>query len=95
MVNVSNDFWTSPEGIDRRLAMFSEDFSYNVVNNSLQVYGGANDVAGFLGIGGSTKHCIYCSEHIIGLIFNKGQFLPRLPAHNYCSCSWELVSKGE
>jgi hypothetical protein len=90
---VKDNFWTTPLGIDQRLAMFSEDFSYNVLNNSLQIYGGANDVWGFEWTGIEDSHTCKICEPKIGNQYQKGAFLPSLPAHNHCRCSWELIQK--
>lgn len=91
----TSDYWKSPEGIQRRVDMLGQDFCWRVVNNALQVYGRKNDVKGWLGIEGPSEHCEYCLAHIIGHFFRLGQFLPRLPAHNYCTCEWELVPREE
>lgn len=90
---LGGSYWVSPEGLQKRLAMLGEDFCYNVVNNSLQVYGRKNEVAGWVGIPGNAKHCDYCLDHIIDHFFRLGQFLPRLPAHGHCVCTWRMISK--
>ena len=74
--------------------MLTEDFSYNVVNNALQVYGRKNEVEGFEWVGSMDERtCNYCDGQI-GRFYRLGQFLPRLPAHNLCRCEWRLVKKG-
>jgi hypothetical protein len=92
---VPDEFWKSPLGIDRRLALFSEDFSYSVVNNSLQIYGGANNVWGFEWEGQiDNRTCNICDARI-GRQYRLGQFIPSLPAHNHCRCNWRLIPSGE
>lgn len=91
----TEEYWKSAMGLKRRIEMLGADFNYHIVNGALQAYGGNPEISGWLGIPGMTEHCEYCIAHIIGHYFRKGQFLPRLPAHRYCSCSWRLIRKDK
>jgi len=88
-----DDYWKSPEGIRRRVDMLGEDFTFRVVNNSLQVYGKKNEASGFEWVGSIDEHtCNYCDSQI-GRQYRLGQFLPRLPAHAGCRCEWRLIPR--
>ena len=89
------NYWVSPEGMLKRMDMIGQDFIFQIVNNSLQAFGVSNDVKGFLGREGFSSHCDYCSGNIIGKFFYQGRYLPRLPAHNNCTCEWEIVKKDK
>ena len=87
-------YWSSPEGILQRIAMLSQSFTHRIVNNALIIYGesggitrwrwGTNPGESIFG------PCAYC-ESQDGRIYRKGQFLPSLPAHVNCVCTWELM----
>lgn len=93
LIEASEEYWRSASGLKRRVQMLGGAFHYQLINNALQAYGGDPQISGWLGIPGATEHCEYCLAHIIGHYFRKGQFLPRLPAHHGCTCSWRLIKK--
>jgi len=75
--------------------MLGEDFTFRVVNNSLQVYGKKNEASGFEWVGSiDERTCNYCDSQI-GRQYRLGQFLPRLPAHGGCRCSWRIIPQYE
>jgi len=90
-----DDYWKSPDGIRRRVNMLGEDFTFRVVNNSLQVYGKKNEASGFEWVGSiDERTCNYCDSQI-GRQYRLGQFLPRLPAHGGCRCGWRIIPQEE
>jgi len=92
---MNDSYWTSPEGLAKRITMFSYDFTFGIHNSSLQVYGRNEDVAGFEWEGSMDERtCDYCDGQM-GRFYRLGQFLPSLPAHPNCRCSWRLVPKTE
>lgn len=93
LLEASEEYWKSAVGLKRRIDMLGGHFHYSVINGALQAYGGNPEISGWRGIPGLTEHCEYCLKHIIGKFFRKGQFLPKLPAHHGCSCSWKLIKK--
>ena len=91
---MSSDYWRSPEGLAERISMFSMDFTFGVQNKSLQVYGRKEDVWGFEWIGNlDSRTCAVCDAQI-GRQYRLGQFMPSLPAHPNCRCSWRLIPKS-
>ena len=89
----TSEYWKSPAGITRRVEMLGEDFTYRLVNNALQVYGEANGVAGWEWEGAlDERTCDYCASQI-GRRYWLGQFLPSLPAHAGCRCTFRLIPK--
>lgn len=90
----SEEYWRTAMGLKRRIDMLGANFHYNIINGALQVYGGDPAIKGWLGVAGISEHCEYCLAKIIGRTYDKGQFLPRLPAHHRCTCTWRLVKKG-
>ena len=86
----TSEYWKSPAGIEKRVEMLGEDFTFRVVNNSLQAYGRVNDVRGFIWVGSlDERTCDYCASQT-GRFYRLGQFMPSLPAHNNCRCCWVL-----
>jgi hypothetical protein len=92
---MSNDYWSSPKGLAKRIMMFSLDFTFGIQNKALQVYGGNEDVWGFEWEGNiDERTCDYCDARI-GHQYRLGMFLPRLPAHANCRCGWRLIPRSE
>ena len=95
----TSPYWRTPEGINQRIELLGQQFTYQVVNNSLQVYGETYGAKAFTWIthpessAYGRKHgeaCSICApKH--GHVYYPGQFLPSLPAHNRCVCQWEIV----
>ncbi len=87
----TSDYWRSPIGMARRIEMLSQNFTYQVVNNSLMFYGYSADITH---VRWNTREdervCIICGP-LEGRVYRKGQFLPPLPAHAMCRCAWELI----
>jgi len=89
----TSEYWKSPEGLQRRIHMIGEGFTFQIVNNALQAYGARNRVRGFEWIGSlDERTCDYCDSQI-GRQYNLGQFLPSLPAHVGCRCEWRLIKQ--
>lgn len=88
------DYWYTPAGIMARINMLSESFTYKIVNNALLAYGQSGGITRWrwtTNPGASrTGPCAYCDSQS-GRIYRKGQFLPPLPAHANCVCTWELM----
>ena len=90
----TSDYWRSPAGINERISALGEFFTYNIVNNSLQVYGETYGAEAFVWIThpelSKTGPCPICSPRH-GHVYKPGQFLPSMPAHRRCVCGWEIV----
>jgi SPP1 gp7 family putative phage head morphogenesis protein len=85
------NYWVTPDGISRRIAMLSHDFTYRIVNNALMAYGSASGIKRWMWLATmDEKTCVYCASKN-GKIYRSGMFLPRLPAHPWCRCVWALL----
>jgi len=93
LVEAKQLYWQKEfDAIKRRIAMLGEDFVYGMQNNALQLLASENNASvEWLGYTDS-KTCAYCDSKI-GNIYRVGQFIPRLPAHPNCRCSWRLIPK--
>jgi len=89
---VEDKYWSTLQGIKQRIAMLGEDFVYGMQNNALQLLASENNVSvewsGYL----DNRICQIC-EPKVGNQYRVGQFIPRLPAHPNCRCSWILIPK--
>jgi len=89
----AENFWQTLAGIKTRLDMLGEDFVFGMQNNALQLLASENyaDVewVGYI----DDRICDYCDGQV-GRIYRVGQFIPELPAHVHCRCSWRLIPKG-
>jgi len=76
----------------RRVEMLSQSFTHKIVNNALIVYGETGGITRWRWVTSPSKAgpCPYCDSQNLR-IYNKGQFLPSLPAHANCCCAWELM----
>lgn len=87
-----SDYWKSPEGLNRRIELIGEDYVFRIHNGALALVGNANLSAlewiGYIDV----KTCDYCDGQI-GRIYRQGQYIPSLPAHPWCRCSWHLINK--
>ena len=88
----AQDFWKSLQGLHQRLELLGEDFVFGMQNNALQLLASDNNCAvEWIGYT-DAKTCDYCDSQI-GRQYRVGQFIPRLPAHPHCRCSWRLIRK--
>jgi len=80
--------------------MIAGDFTFRVNNGATAFYGDANYAGlqwtGYLDF----KTCDICEPRILaaemdGKIYKTGQFIPRLPAHPRCRCTWKLIPKDK
>jgi hypothetical protein len=87
------NYWKTQAGIQARLDMLGEDFVYGMQNNALQLLASENEAAvewvGYI----DNVTCNVCDAQI-GRVYRVGQFIPELPAHIHCRCSWRLIPKG-
>ena len=87
-------YWYTPEGINRRIELLSQSFSFKVVNGALLAYGAPAGIKRWRWVtnpGASrTGPCAYCAS-MHGREYRSGQFIPSLPAHAGCVCGWELM----
>ena len=91
----TSDYWRTPPGIARRIEMLSQNFTYQIVNNSLRFYGQSAGINYVKWVTQADERvCIICGP-LEGRVYRKGQFLPPLPAHVNCRCRWELVRVPE
>ena len=94
----TSDYWRTPQGIARRIEMLSQNFTYQVINNSLMFYGQSAGINYVRWVTHpeltKTGPCPICAD-LEGNVYRKGQFLPPLPAHSGCVCEWELIRVPE
>ena len=90
-----SDYWSSPEGLDARLDALADSICFSTFNGAVQAYGDKNHVWGFEWTGGLSKsgRCPYCSSKV-GTQYRLSQFMPDLPVHLNCMCTWKLIPKG-
>ncbi len=97
------DYWKTPVGIAERISMIGEDFTFRVYNNALAVYGSDTySSLQWMGYGqiespsqADIRTCKFCRSKIGHIYKTGGQYIPPLPAHNRCRCSWKLIPRGE
>ena len=93
LVEAKRIFQKTFKDIKSRIAMLGEDFVYGMQNNALQLLASENNASvewiGYL----DWRTCKICDGKI-GRVWRVGQFIPRLPAHPNCRCSWWLIPKG-
>ena len=88
---MTSDFWKTSEGFKRRIEALAEDFTFGLFNDALTEIGKKNNAKYFMWMGYPDANiCGYCSR-FVGNVYRTGQFLPRLPAHPNCRCSWEII----
>jgi len=85
------EYWNSPAGLQRRLDMLGEGFTFQLVNNALQAYGNANGAWGWEWTGYLDERVCQICEPRIGTRYRQGMFLPNLPVHNLCRCTFEII----
>jgi hypothetical protein len=87
------DYWTSPEGLFKRIDMLTQDWTYRTYNGAVQLIGLVNEVEGFEWEGSiDERTCNKCDMNI-GRQYKLGQFMPTLPVHNFCRCSWRVIAR--
>lgn len=93
LLEKKSSFWKSNAGLKRRTELLGKDATFRLVNNALQAYGERNEIDGWEGVEGVSNHCEYCLSHVIGHFFRFGQFMPSIPAHHGCTCTWRLIKR--
>ena len=91
----SEDFWLTWEGIQERIDLLAEDFTWRSYNNALQIYGERNDAYGVEIIGPIDANTCKICDPLVGRIYRLGQFIPGLPKHPHCRHFFRLISKEE
>jgi hypothetical protein len=90
--------WSSLELLGVRIDMLAEDLSFKIFNNALKAYASSPELASrILGLEWVADYfdpkslpCPVCDGHA-GRIWGRGEFMPRMPAHLGCKCSWRVV----
>jgi len=83
-------FWQSLEGVRVRLEDLAELISYRTYNNAFQVYASSAGVKLFEWRAElDDRTCEYCSA-MDGRVYRRGQFMPGMPAHPGCRCTWDI-----
>jgi hypothetical protein len=88
----SEDYWSTPEGIQVRLDFLGHDVVWSSYNEASQITLrelGASWVEWVTEI--TPRTCDYCDRQS-GRRYHLGQFVPKLPRHPNCRCWWQLVS---
>lgn len=84
-------YWLSDKGITVRLEDLAEHISYRTFNNAIQVY--ASEMSQVVMFEWVTRidrsTCDYCDSQS-GKPYRKGQFMPAIPAHIGCRCTWDV-----
>lgn len=91
--------WTTPKMLKYRVNLLAEDLVYNVYTKCIQYYSKTPQVKKLLkGFRWKavrnflTPPCPLCdARDRKSKIYLAGQFMPRLPAHFNCRCSWQVV----
>jgi len=88
---MSEDFWSSPKGIEMRLQDLAESITWHTVNNAIQILGsnaGAKELEWVTEI--DDRSCNFCDSQS-GRRYKFGQFIPLIPHHPHCRCHWDLI----
>jgi hypothetical protein len=93
-------FWDTEPGILRSIHSVGEHFAYKVYNNATHVLGDTYPVAWLIWTLGKPydtvcPKCIENSQKGENGAFRPGWFLPQMPVHLHCKCTWELLIKKE
>lgn len=88
----AEDFWGKLPQLQSRVDMIGGQFTFRVNNGALAFFADAN-YAGLEWVGYlDDKTCKICEPRIAeGKVYKKGQFIPKLPAHIHCRCTWRLI----
>lgn len=88
LLEENEEYWKSPQGIQRRIEMIGEHFTYKIVNNAIKLYGemdGAKRVVWYTQA--DERVCAICGpKHMRS--WKVTWFTPRMPAHVRCRCYW-------
>ncbi len=84
------EYWKSNAGIIERINMIGEDFTFRTYNNALAAYG--SHVFSSMQWMGYPDACEKCAPYI-GRTYRSGQYIPKLPKHPNCRCTWKLILK--
>ena len=89
------DYWTSPEGLFKRIDMLTANWTYRTYNGAVQMIGLKNEVWGFEILGYiDSRTCNNCDAKI-GRQYRLGQFMAIPPFHNNCRCSLRIIEKND
>lgn len=92
LLRLSEEFWSSPEGIETRLDMLAESIQLTSINDAVKAYARDNDVTELLWVTDEDEHtCDFCDGQS-GRPYRIGQFMPDIPVHPGCRCGWDLVT---
>ena len=86
------DYWSTPQGIIRRIKSLAQDFTYKSVNGAIRIYGQKNKVKWLAWLTvGDDRVCIICQTAASGGrggFYQSNWFMPEMPAHAGCRCQW-------
>lgn len=85
-------YWSSEDGITKRLEMLGETLVMDFFNNAVQVQASAFGINDYKMVGPGAddpKICPYCAQYV-GRTYRLGQFMPHLPAHIHCRHFWDI-----
>ena len=91
LIEKQDDYWTTPDGIRRRIRGLAQDFTYKVVNGAVKIYGQTNGARWLFWLTvGDDRVCVICSKAARGGrdgFYKPSWFMPQgPPAHFGCRC---------
>ncbi len=88
LLEENEDYWKSPQGIQRRIEMIAEHFTYKIVNNAVKVYGETDGAKNVIWLTQADERvCAICGPRHLRS-WRVTWFTPRMPAHVNCRCYW-------
>jgi len=87
-------YWLSDKGITVRLEDLAEHIAYRTYNNAIQVYASNSEVYSFEFVTAGDENVCAACDAFSGRRFRKGQFMPQIPLHPGCRCTWDVLVKG-
>ena len=97
---VKASFWDTPAGITRSIKGLGEYFTYDTYNNATHILGetyGVSYLIWTLGIphDKACPRCVENSQKGDNGRFKVGWFIPQMPVHPHCRCTFKLEVKLE
>ena len=85
------NYWKSPPGIQRRIQGLASNFTYLIANNALKTLAKEEKAQWLIWItAADDRVCPICAPRHM-MRYRPTQFLPDLPAHNGCRCTWTVT----
>ena len=99
LIEKTDKYWKTPDGIRRRIRGLSQEFTYKVVNGAVKLYGQTNGVKWLhWQTVGDDRVCVICTKAAQGGrggLYKATWFTPQMPAHFGCRCQWYIYFADE